>query len=150
MTRDVSWGMVRRAQIIPFDRKFGPNEADPNRFPTIWADELPGVLNRAIEGLKRLRQRGDFKLPSDCERARREFFCHANSLAGFIDDRCVADPEGRTRLAEFREAMKVCARDQGIRRVPADKRLKHKLEGLGWEVKMVNGYNKVYGLRLKP
>ena len=150
MTRDVSPGMERRAHIIPFKRIFTPEVADPNRFPTIWADELPGVLNRAIEGLKRLRQRGDFKLPSDCERARREFFCHANSLAGFIDDRCVADPEGRTRLAEFREAMKVWARDQGIRRVPADKRLKRKLEGLGWEVKMVNGYNKVYGLRLKP
>ncbi len=51
--------------------------------------------------------------------------------------------------AEFRSALKVWARDQGIRGVPADNTLKRKLEGLGLKVKLAHGYNKVYGLGLK-
>ena len=95
-----------------------------------------------------MRERGGFKLPSDCERAQTEFLCHANPLLGFIDDRCFVDPEARTPLAEFRLAMKTWARDQGIAGVPADKRLKRKLEGFGIEVKLVQGYNTIFGLGL--
>jgi len=150
-TRDVSYGLVRRAMVIPFEWVFDEDEADPKLFPAIWYSELPGVLNRSLEGLKRLRERGDFKLPTDCERAKVEFLCHANPLIGFIDDRCIADPETRTRVSEVRQAMKVWARDQGVMRgVPANNTLKRKLVGLGYEVKLVKGYNTVYGMGLKP
>ena len=88
-------------------------------------------------------------MPEDCEMALKEFMAHANPLIAFIEERCVDDPEGRTPLSDFREAMKIWAKEQGTRRVPADKRLKRKLEGLNFEVKMVKGYNKVYGLLLK-
>lgn len=150
LTRDCSWGMVRRAHIVPFDRVFGPEEANPNLFPEIWEKELPGILNRSLEGLRRLRKRGGFKMPEDCEMALKEFMAHANPLIAFIEDRCIDDPEGRTFLSDFRVSMKSWALDQGVRGVPADNRLKRKLEGLGYEVKIVKGYNKVYGLRLKP
>ena len=46
--------------------------------------------------------------------------------------------------------MKVWAREQGLRGVPADNTLKRKLVGLGYEVKLVNGYNKVFGVAPKP
>ena len=99
--------------------------------------------------MRRLRKRGGFKLPTDCVRAKAEFFSHANPLTSFIEDRCNVDPEGRTFVAEFREAMKVWARDQGIKSVPADNRLKRKLEGLGFEVKGFQGYPRIKGLGLK-
>ena len=150
LTKDCSWGMVRRAHIIPFDRIFSPEEANPNLFPGIWEKELPGILNRSLKGLRRLRKRGGFKMPEDCEMALKEFMAHANPLIAFIEDRCIDDPEGRTLLSDFRVSMKLWAQDQGVRGVPTDKRLKRKLEGLGFEVKMVKGYNKVYGLQLKP
>ena len=60
-TSDNSHGLRRRAMVIPFDRQFGPGEADQELFPKIWQSELPGVLNRALEGLARLRQRGGFQ-----------------------------------------------------------------------------------------
>ena len=149
LTNDSSWGMVRRAHIVYFDHIFTPEEANPNLFPGIWEKELPGILNRSLQGLRRLRKRGGFKMPEDCKRAMKEFMAHANPLIAFIEERCVTDTEGRTFLSGFRESMKIWARDQGIRGVPTDKRLKRKLEGLGFEVKMVKGYNKVYGLLLK-
>ena len=50
----------------------------------IWDTEMPGVLNRALEGLAQLRQRAVFLPPPDCERAAREFLAHANSLNAFL------------------------------------------------------------------
>ena len=50
-TSDNSHGLRRRAMVIPFDRQFGPGEADKDLFPKIWQSELPGVLNRALQGL---------------------------------------------------------------------------------------------------
>jgi putative DNA primase/helicase len=55
---DLSLGLRRRAHIIPFDRVFTASDGDDKLFPYIWEHELPGVLNRAIEGLQRLQTRG--------------------------------------------------------------------------------------------
>ena len=107
---------------------------------------MPGILNRALEGPKRLRQRGNFLIPADCERAKREFFAHANPLVAFIDERCDEEPDGRMYLREFRVALKEWAKDQGVKRPPADNRFKRKLEGLGYKVSMVNGYSQLFGL----
>ena len=149
MTNDISPGMIRRTHIIPFDKVFTDKEADPNLFPTIWAEELPGILNRAITGLKGLRKRGGFKLPSDCKRAEFEFFCHANPLAGFIEECCIRDPDAREYLRDMRKVMKVWAKDQGVKRSPAGNILKRKLEGLGYYVGQEDGKSRVHGLALK-
>ncbi len=124
-------------------------EADKELFPKIWQSELPGVLNRALEGLARLRQRGDFKPPADCLRASQEFMGHGNPLIAFIEDETVADPSGHALLHDFREAMTQWAIGQGMKKPVPFKALKRQLEGLGYEVKKVNGYQRVSGLRLK-
>ena len=86
LTNDSSWGMVRRAHIIYFDHIFTPEEANPNLFPGIWEKELPGILNRSLQGLRRLRKRGGFKMPEDCKRAMKEFMARANPLIAFIEE----------------------------------------------------------------
>ena len=149
-TSDSSRGLRRRAMVIPFDRQFGPDEADKELFPKIWKSELPGVLNRALEGLARLRNRGDFKPPADCIRAAQEFMAHANPLLAFIEDETVGDPKARTLLQKFREAMTQWATDQGMKKPVPYRTLKRQLEGLGYEVKKVEGHNRVSGLALKP
>jgi len=42
--------MRRRLMVIPFDRTFSEADKDPDLFDRILATELPGVLNRALEG----------------------------------------------------------------------------------------------------
>jgi putative DNA primase/helicase len=148
-TSDSSHGLRRRAMVIPFDRKFGPQEADKDLFPKIWATELPGILNRALEGLARLRKRGDFELPIDCERAAHDFMAHSIPLLAFIKDECEEAPEGYIFLDEFWPALVAWAAEQGIKKLPPRKRLKAQLEALGYEVKLVGGYNRVNGLKLK-
>ncbi len=56
--RDISHGFHRRLVVIPFDRRFSPAEVDKTLFSRIAATEMPGVLNRALEGLQRVIQRG--------------------------------------------------------------------------------------------
>ena len=45
---DLSHGMRRRLMVIPFDRTFTKMDKDPELFDRIVANELPGVLNRAL------------------------------------------------------------------------------------------------------
>jgi hypothetical protein len=62
---DLSQGMLRRLMVLPFDRRFTDADRDPDLFEGIWANELPGVLNQALAGYKRVVERGGkFKRPS--------------------------------------------------------------------------------------
>jgi P4 family phage/plasmid primase-like protien len=148
-TADNSRGLRRRAMVIPFDRQFGPDDDDKELFTKIWAKEMPGVLNRALEGLARLRKRGEFAPPEDCIRAAREFMAHANPLVAFLEDEVVANPGGHVLLHDFRAAMTKWATEQGMKKPVPNKTLKRELEGLRYEVKMVAGYHRVYGVQLK-
>jgi len=151
ITRDLSHGIWRRAMVIPFDRVFTSKEQDTKLFPTIWKDELPGVLNRALNGLKRLYAReGQFNPPEDCLAAKHEFFVHANPLFCFLSEQCEKHPEGRIRLKELRATIKAWASEQGLKHLPAaDKTLKRKLIGLGYKVSKVKGYETLFGVALK-
>ncbi len=149
-TSDNSHGLRRRAMVIPFDRRFDHGEADKELFPKIWDTELPGVLNRALEGLARLRQHGYFTPPADCVRAAQEFMAHANPLLAFVEDEMVADPNGHASLPDFRQAMTQWAIEQGMKKPVPYKKLKRQLEGLGYVVTKVNGNHRVNGLTLKP
>ena len=144
-TSDNSHGLRRRAMVVPFDRQFGPGEADKELFPKIWDTELPGVLNRALEGLARLRQRRDFNPPADCVDAAQEFMAHANPLIAFIEDETLADPNGHALLHDFRDAMTQWATGQGVKKPVPFKTLKRQLEGLRYDVTKVNGYPRVNG-----
>ena len=104
-TKDLSHGMSKRAYVIPFDRIFCKEDADPKLFQKIWADELPGVLNRCLQGLYRLRERGGFHVPADCEEAKQKFFAHAHPLKAFLEECCVQEPDASTYVNEFREAL---------------------------------------------
>ena len=63
---DVSYGMLRRLMVIPFDRRFTDEDKDPDLFPRIWANEMSGVLNRALSGYRRLLERGSILQIAAC------------------------------------------------------------------------------------
>lgn len=148
-TADNSYGLRRRAQVIPFERIFGKHEIDTELFEKIWATEMPGILNRALEGLQRLSERRNFKLPEDCQRAVDDFMASANALVGFIDEACAVDPAGHIDLPEFRAAMRAWMSEQGMKKPAPYKALKRQLKGLGYVVTDVQGYPRVNGLRFK-
>ncbi len=101
MTKDLSHGLQVRAHAIPFRRKFiEGKDLKLGLFEKIWATELPGILNRAIEGLQRLRKRhGHYLEPKDCVLAKQEFLRQANPLPRFIAEACATS---QTSLEELR------------------------------------------------
>jgi putative DNA primase/helicase len=110
---DLSHGMRRRLMVIPFDRTFTDLDKDPELFDRIVANELPGVLNRALEGYGRLLVRGTFKLPSSVKAATTRWLRHANPLPAFIEACCIKQPEAECRLADFYAAYAEWARQMG-------------------------------------
>jgi len=146
LSADLSWGLRRRAHIIPFDRVFTDEDGDDHLYPYIWTNELPGVLNRAIEGLQRLLQRGRFDQPADCIAAQDRWLAQANPLTAFIEERCEAGPSSNVPLAAFYKAFNEWAAECGIRSIPSRHTIKSNLENLGYSVRHRNTGNFVIGI----
>jgi putative DNA primase/helicase len=147
--QDVSHGMLRRLHIMPFDKVFKGKEKDDGLFVRIWANELPGVLNRALEGLKRLQERDHFELPRDARRAAKKWLEQANLFMAFIDDACEREPSGRASMKTVYERFINWAKSSGITKPVTRPQLKRDLQHAGFEVKKSNGDVVVYGLKLK-
>ena len=130
-------------------RSFGPDEADLGLFPKIWEGELPGILNRALQGLQRLRKRGGFEVPEDSQIALAEFMTQANPVINFIKEQCIHEDEGRIFIKDMRSAMKQWAAENGVLGVPSSTILRRKLEGLELYVGKTDGKRCVHGLSLK-
>lgn len=96
-TRDLSHGMIRRANVIPFNRQFTKEDntgkciADIDRVEKILTNpnEMAGVLNFMLEGLQRLRSRGKFLVPESCKDAKDEWLGQANNVVRFLKETVV-------------------------------------------------------------
>lgn len=86
-TKDLTRGFRRRAAVIPFNKGFHENGAITDLAEQIIQKELAGVLNRALQGLQRLRKRGDFKEPQSCVLARETWLSESNTVALFSTER---------------------------------------------------------------
>jgi P4 family phage/plasmid primase-like protien len=111
---DVSYGMTRRLMVIPFDQRFTKNTVDRGLFDYIWTNEMPGALNRAIQGLQRVLQRGsDFKRPKAVVQATRDWIKQSNPLPAFIDECCTVDPTASVYVKELYANYLSWAKDSG-------------------------------------
>ena len=83
ISRDVSDAFRERALVFPFTHKItGSQRSDERR--NLMMLELPGILNRFIAGLQRLRQRGDWDIPMDCFDAHQEWETKSNPARLFV------------------------------------------------------------------
>jgi putative DNA primase/helicase len=111
---DLSEGMVRRAYVIPFSRRFPPSKQNLDLAQIIVDKELNGVLIRALEGLRRLRQRGSFQPSPACLGAKRAWLYGANTTAAFMQD-CIKRCAGaRTPLSEIHDRYVDWCEDQEL------------------------------------
>ena len=148
---DLSEGTRRRAMIIPFDRTFAPEEEDRDRFRRIWREELPGVLNLALTGYRRLRARGHFAEPAACRNARRSWLAAANPLVSFLQESGEVE-FGSTldeSVARLFDRYRTWAASSGYRFVPTPRNaMRRNLRALGFgEVMRTDGAH-VIGLSL--
>jgi len=84
--KDLSKGMRRRALVFNFNRVFEPGEQNLNLASDIIETELAGVLNRAINGLKRLRARGHWSIPTSCNQAADMWLSQSSTITQFVSE----------------------------------------------------------------
>lgn len=104
--KDTSDGFWRRLRLIPFYRQFAEHERDTGLAAKL-REELPGVLNWALEGLKRLRSNGRFTDAAAVREAVTEYRTEQNVVLLWLQERTTygwpadvrakLDPQPRTK-----------------------------------------------------
>jgi P4 family phage/plasmid primase-like protien len=107
---DASGALTSRFMMLQLTKSFYGQE---NRELTRkLLGELPGILNWAIVGWLRLRERGAFVQPESVEDALRETADLASPVGAFVRDQCVVGAGHRIRVDELYEAWKEwCTQD---------------------------------------
>ena len=115
---DGSGGLWRRMILLPFTETIPEAERVRGMDKPKWweaSGELPGLFNWAVEGLRRLEERGEFTRPAVCEAALAEYRVASNPARTFLLDHYRADPHGRLEKAHVYAAYKTWAVERNYR-----------------------------------
>jgi P4 family phage/plasmid primase-like protien len=104
---DASHAFYRRWLVVPFNRTFEPHEQIPRSIlDTQLSDprELSGVLNKAVQALRRIRQRGALAEPQSVKDALAEFQQTTDPLTVWLERNTVEHPNAMVSQDELRRA----------------------------------------------
>jgi putative DNA primase/helicase len=103
-SRDRSHAFYRRWLIIPFTRTFDGVAGNPPPDKGLrekLQGELPGILNRALQGLQRLNRNEAFTQPKSVIEAKKAYICSNDNLRVFAEECLLANPIGTITKKEF-------------------------------------------------
>ncbi len=86
-TDDAIWDRIR---LVPFTQRFDRDKADP-KLPEKLREELPGVFAWIVEGCLEWQEHG-LGEPESVTEATEQYRTEMDTLATFIDERCVLGP----------------------------------------------------------
>lgn len=142
-TRDFSDALFRRALVIPFNRVFRAGvDADPHLKDKL-ADELPGIMNLALNAYGEALKRGSFTEPQSCLDAKREWRTQADQAAQFVEECCLRDTKGEEESKTLFKAYEQWAIESGIARRLNHKNFTQRLEKLGMQAAKTTGGKRV-------
>lgn len=101
-SRDDTTAFYRRWIMINFPHKFEGKNKNPNILEEITTeDELSGLLNWALEGLRRLLKNGHFSNSITTEEIREQYIKQSNPVLAFVEDRLISDSQGEISKDEL-------------------------------------------------
>ena len=83
---EVNMGFFRRFSLLHFDQTISEQEKDPNLANAIIENELSGVFNWILEGLKRLLSQGNFSKSEAIDNALEDYKLKSDSVYLFLED----------------------------------------------------------------
>jgi len=98
--RGTDEGIWRRIRLIPFTVSIPPQEQDRNLAELLIAEELPGILNWALEGL-RLWQASGLGEPDAVMAATREYRQEQDALNSFFEECCIEEAGAQITAKEL-------------------------------------------------
>ncbi|MBM7702854.1 DNA primase family protein [Metabacillus iocasae] len=107
---DLSEGFFRRWIIINFPFSFIGKNADPNLLEKlVTVEELSGLLNVALQGIKRLRSQGGFTTNQDTKNALNEYKRANDKVIQFLEEECVFLENARiSKMSVYRAYSEWC------------------------------------------
>ncbi|MBT7805084.1 hypothetical protein HN766_06335 [Candidatus Poribacteria bacterium] len=107
-------GYYRRWTIIPFPNRFEGSDIDHDlRAKLTTPQEMSGLLNVAMEGLRRLDQRGDFDIPRSVEAELDAYRERNEPTRRFLLERFAPDANGHVRTVHAEEMHKAWCAHEG-------------------------------------
>lgn len=147
---DISHGMRRRLLVIPFDRSFKGAGDSRNLFDEIWQNEMSGVLNRYLAGLRRVIIREwRFKKPKSVAAAEAEWLADANPMPAFLDERCVKVAGAKVLQSVLYSAYNDWAHRKGYTKLQQEKSFGRNLENCGITTQRSNRGKIALGVKLR-
>ncbi len=110
---DASGAMASRMIHVDFQQSFYGREN--SNLTNELLEELPGILNWALEGLKRLTENGKFTVPQSSVKVDENVQRTSSPAKAFIEDKCVLDdaPQTKVSLSDLFEAWQAWCRHTG-------------------------------------
>ncbi len=116
---DPSFAYHRRWVILPFPNTFDGDACDPDLLAKLTEPaELSHFLNRAIAGLRRLWERGEFTVPPSTADALAAYRLATDSVAAFVEDMCTVHSEARVKKQAMFDAYVRWCEQSKLRSVP--------------------------------
>ncbi|MBF0383682.1 MAG: hypothetical protein HQL69_21895 [Magnetococcales bacterium] len=131
-TRDFSEALFRRAIILTFNQKFYGTKRDVH-LKSKLITELPGILNLALDGAKRILTHGGFTTVGSSEEAKKKWRVEADQVAQFAEECCTMEAGGIATSQEIWRAYQCWTSDAGIKRSLNRGNFTNRLERLGVE-----------------
>lgn len=147
--RDFSKGFIRRLKIITFPNSFGGNgakgkKADVNLLEKLTTEqELSGLLNKAIAGLRTLMERGRFEDTASSREALKDYIAFSDPLQTFIDEMCVLGEENKIVAEELHNAYIEYLRESNVYSTPTRSQFVGDMQSKGFEYKRTFGSTKM-------
>lgn len=116
--KEASRAMENRLAIVRMHRSFDPLNVEGTalealrrgyRTPAEWVlnDEKKGLLNWAIAGWKRARERGHFEFTTEMMQSLHQMRMEGNMASGFVEECCEYDPNIYLNVGDFYGAFSV-------------------------------------------
>ena len=138
-------GLFRRVKVIRFTKPaFTPDPGVKQRI----AREGAGILAWALEGLRRLRERGHFLIPECVEEASKQFRMKNDIPAAFVEECCEVGKDYKVSAEELYRAYKMWCEANG-HRPQSSTALSEEWARLGYERFRSNGRSFYRGLSLR-
>jgi len=97
--RGGDFAIWRRIRLIPFNVRI-PEQKKDKELGKKLKEELPGILNWALEGCRRWQTEG-LKTPKSVELATKEYEEEMDPIKEFLEDICITETLGKTKIGEL-------------------------------------------------
>lgn len=131
-TKDDSNGFFRRALVLTFNNTFTPElgNADPDLKDKLL-EELPGILNLALEAYAWAISFDGFATPSSSIKAVEDWKLESDQVAQFLAEECVKQPGTKFPVKDLYDAFKNWADNSGIKNACKKKTFSQRMQNLG-------------------